>query len=116
MRLDEAELSSLMVAGSGWGPPQDGAATNQRATVDPAWVRAVILGAALSFMGLFVLLPLATVFIEALAQGLRVYLAAVSNPEARSAIRLTLLVASIAVPLNVIFGLAAAWAITRFDF
>jgi sulfate transport system permease protein len=67
-------------------------------------------------LGLFVLLPLVVVFTEALREGIRVYLAAISNPEARSAIRLTLLVAAIVVPLNVAFGLAAAWTITRFDF
>ena len=114
-RSDEAELSSVMVGGSGWGPPYDSTVVDLRATADPAWARTLILGATLVFMG-FVPLPLATVFTEALAQGVRVYLAAVTNPEARSAIRLTLLVASIAVPLNVIFGLAGAWAVTRFDF
>jgi sulfate transport system permease protein len=62
-----------------------------------------------------VLLPLAAVFTEALREGLRVYLAAVTDAEARGAIRLTLLVATIAVPLNVTFRLAAAWAITRFE-
>ena len=86
------------------------------ATSDPPWARAIILGTALAFLGLFVVLPLTAVFVEALREGVRVYLAAITEPEARSAIRLTLLVASIAVPLNVLFGLAAAWTVTRFDF
>jgi sulfate transport system permease protein len=116
LRSDEAELASVMIGGSGWGSPHGAAVVDLRATADPTWARALILGATLVFIGLFVLLPLATVFIEALAQGVHVYVAAVTNREARSAIRLTLLVASIAVPFNVIFGLAAAWAITRFDF
>ncbi|HVC43608.1 MAG TPA: sulfate ABC transporter permease subunit CysW [Candidatus Binataceae bacterium] len=87
-----------------------------RAIADPPWVRALIIGAALIFLALFLVIPLAAVFVAAFAQGVGVYLAAVTNPEARSAIRLTLLTAGIAVPLNMIFGLAAAWAITRFDF
>ena len=115
MLSDEAEFSRLTM-NLGWAPgPADGAAS-PGATGDPAWARMLILVTALSFLGLFVVLPLGAVFTEALREGLRVYLAAISNPEARSAIRLTLLVAAIAVPLNVTFGLAAAWAITRFEF
>jgi sulfate/thiosulfate transport system permease protein len=75
-----------------------------RATNDPLWARVIILATALAFMGLFVVLPLTAVFVEAFHEGARVYLAAISNPEARSAIRLTLEVASIAVPFNVLFG------------
>ncbi|MBF6560011.1 MAG: sulfate ABC transporter permease subunit CysW [Candidatus Binataceae bacterium] len=87
-----------------------------RATADPPWARALIIAAALIFLALFLVIPLAAVFVAAFAQGVGVYLAAVTNPEARSAIRLTLMTAAIAVPLNMVFGLAAAWAITRFDF
>jgi sulfate transport system permease protein len=83
---------------------------------EPAWARGTILAVAIAFIAIFVLLPLVAVFTEAFEQGIGVYLAAVTNPEARSAIRLTLLVASIAVPLNVIFGLAASWAITSYEF
>ncbi|RAO78405.1 sulfate ABC transporter permease subunit CysW [Dyella jiangningensis] len=71
---------------------------------------------ALAFLVAFLLAPLATVFAEAFRDGVTPYLAAIRQPEARSAIRLTLLVAVIAVPLNVIFGIAAAWAMTRFEF
>jgi sulfate transport system permease protein len=68
------------------------------------------------FLAMFLMIPLTAVFTEAFRQGVRVYLAAITNAEARSAIRLTLLTAAIAVPLNLVFGLAAAWAITRFEF
>lgn len=68
------------------------------------------------FLMLFLVLPLATVFVEAFRQGVMPYLEAIKQPEALAAIRLTLLVAAIAVPLNVVFGIAAAWAMTRFEF
>jgi sulfate transport system permease protein len=86
------------------------------ATRDPLWIKIVILGVALAFFGLFLLLPLIAVFVEALRRGWQVYLAALVEPDAVSAIRLTLLIAGIAVPLNLVFGVAAAWAITKFDF
>jgi sulfate/thiosulfate transport system permease protein len=70
----------------------------------------------LAFLGIFLALPLAAVFAEALRKGAGLFLASFSDRDARAAIRLTLTVAAIAVPLNVVFGLAAAWAITRFDF
>ena len=79
-------------------------------------VRAALILAALVFLALFLVLPLATVFVEALRAGVAPYLAAIDQSEALSAIRLTLLVAAIAVPLNVVFGVAAAWAMTRFEF
>ncbi len=75
----------------------------------------LILGA-LAFLGLFLLLPLLAVFSEALRHGLGAFLAAVKNPDAVAAIRLTLLVAAISVPLNVVFGVAASWAIAKFSF
>ncbi len=83
---------------------------------EPAWVRGLLIAVALGFLSIFLVLPLATVLHAAFAKGLDAYLAAVSEPETRAAIRLTLLAAGIAVPLNVGFGLAAAWAITRFHF
>jgi sulfate/thiosulfate transport system permease protein len=116
MASDEAEYSPLGLAGLTAKNTVEVSVAPPRATSDPPWARATILGLALAFMGLFVVLPLTAVFVEALREGVRVYLAAITDPEARSAIRLTLLVASIAVPLNVIFGLAAAWTITRFNF
>jgi sulfate/thiosulfate transport system permease protein len=88
----------------------------RRATEDPQWARRLIIGLAMGFLGIFLIIPLGSVFAEALNQGVGLYFAAITNPEALSAIKLTLLTAAIAVPLNLVFGLAAAWAITRFEF
>ncbi|OOG54333.1 sulfate ABC transporter permease subunit CysW [Polaromonas sp. C04] len=88
----------------------------QVVTTEPAWVRRALLGLALAFIGLFLALPLAAVFTEALRKGLGAYLAALREPDAGSAIRLTLLTAAIAVPLNLVFGVAAAWAIAKYEF
>jgi sulfate transport system permease protein len=88
----------------------------QRATTEPALVRWVLTGIALAFLGLFLFVPLFAVFEQALEKGFAVYLASFREPDARAAIRLTLLTASIAVPMNLIFGVAAAWAIAKFDF
>ncbi len=78
--------------------------------------RAVLIGVALAFLGAFLFVPLAFVVAESLRKGVDVYLAAVTSPDARDAIVLTLTVAAIAVPANVAFGVAAAWAITKFRF
>jgi sulfate transport system permease protein len=94
----------------------DARARMRLATTEPPWAQRVIIGLAMVFVGVFLIIPLIAVFTEALSQGVNVYLAAITNREARSAIRLTLLVAAIAVPLNAVFGIAAAWAITRFEF
>ncbi len=88
----------------------------RRATDDPPWVRRLLIGAALLFLSAFLLVPVASVLAEALRGGLDLWWAAVSEPDARAAIRLTLLVAAISVPLNTAFGIAAAWSITRFRF
>jgi len=85
-------------------------------TGNRALVRAALLATAFAFLGLFLLLPLLAVFVEALRQGLGAYLASMTEPDALAAIRLTLLVAGIAVPLNLVFGIAAAWAIAKFEF
>ncbi len=85
-------------------------------TADRALVRAVLIAAALAFLVVFLLLPLVAVFVEALRQGVGAYLAGITEPDALAAIRLTLLVAAIAVPLNLIFGIFAAWAIAKFEF
>lgn len=85
-------------------------------TREPAWLRRTLIGVALAFFGLFLLLPLVVVFVEALSRGWQTYLSALIEPEAWSAIVLTMTVAAIAVPLNVAFGLAAAWSIAKFDF
>jgi len=86
------------------------------ATTEPRWLQWTLIGVALIFLALFLFVPLAVVFIEALKKGLGVYLAAITDPDARSAIQLTLLAAAISVPLNLVFGVAAAWCIAKFDF
>ena len=85
-------------------------------TSESPWLRRVLIGAALLFMALFLLVPLISIFVEAFRQGLQVYWAAITEPDALSAIKLTLLAAAIALPLNAIFGIAVAWAVTKFDF
>jgi sulfate transport system permease protein len=85
-------------------------------TTEPAPVRWLLIAIAVSFIGLFVAVPLWAVFSQAFAKGLGPYLRAIFAPEARDAIRLTLLTASIAVPLNVLFGVAASWLIANFRF
>ncbi len=86
------------------------------ASSEPPAVRWLLTGAALLFLALFLFVPLAAVFTAALGQGLAAYMAAISQPEALAAIRLTLLTAAVAVPCNLAFGLCAAWAIAKFDF
>jgi len=85
-------------------------------TSEPAWVRRSLIGLALGFVFLFLLLPLAAVFTEALRKGLDAALDALKEPDAWSAIRLTLITAAISVPLNLVFGVAAAWAIAKYEF
>lgn len=86
------------------------------ATSEPAWVRALLLAVALGFAFLFLLVPLAVVFTEALKKGWDAYLVAITEEDARHAIKLTLTVAAIAVPANLVFGVAASWAIAKFEF
>ena len=86
------------------------------ATTEPAWVRRIVIALAVGFIALFVVVPLIAVFYEALRQGLSAYGKAIVDPAARAALALTLLATAIAVPLNVVFGVAAAWAIARFRF
>jgi len=85
-------------------------------TREPAWVKALLIGIALTFFTVFLLFPLFAVFIEAFRKGWGTYLAALSSQDALAAIRLTLLTAAIAVPLNLVFGVAAAWSIAKFEF
>jgi sulfate transport system permease protein len=96
--------------------PVRGRAIAAQAVTESRAVRFLLIGIALSFLALFLLLPLAIVFATALQKGWIAYWAAISDPMARSAIRLTLLATAIAVPLNLVFGLAAAWAIGKFQF
>lgn len=86
------------------------------ARTEPRVVRWILIVISLLFVGTFIVLPLVTVFTEALRQGVRAYVAALADPDARSAIGLTLTVAAIAVPLNLVFGVVAAWAIAKFEF
>jgi sulfate transport system permease protein len=83
---------------------------------EPAWVKWTLLGIALTYLAVFILLPLLAVFTEALRKGFGLYLEALREPDALAALRLTLLTAAIAVPLNLVFGVAASWAIAKFDF
>ena len=85
-------------------------------TTEAPAIRWLLTALALGFMGLFLVLPLAAVFVEALKAGWTAYWAALKEPDALSAIRLTLLTAAIAVPLNLVFGVAAAWCIAKFEF
>lgn len=87
-----------------------------RATSEPLWIRWSLIAIALVFLSLFLFVPLAAVFTEGLRKGFATYLAAVVEPDALSSIKLTLIAAAIALPLNLVFGLAAAWAIAKFEF
>jgi sulfate transport system permease protein len=110
------EISPAIVAEL--GPAQDvvAPASWRQARSEPAWVRRLLIGLALFVVGLFLILPLVVVFTEGLAQGWRVYWAAITDPDALSAIKLTLTTAAISVPINALFGLAAAWLLARFEF
>jgi len=98
--------------------PNPGAAVAgaAHATTERAWVRWTLIAIAVTFLGVFLFLPLAVVFSSALEKGFSVYLAALRESDAMSAIKLTLIAAGIAVPLNMFFGVTAAWAIGKFDF
>jgi sulfate transport system permease protein len=85
-------------------------------TTEPTWVRYTLIGISLVFLFLFLALPLAAVFTEALRKGFDAYWEALKEPDAWSAIRLTLITALIAVPLNLVFGIAAAWCIAKYEF
>jgi sulfate/thiosulfate transport system permease protein len=87
-----------------------------RPLAEPPVVRIVLIVTALAYLGLFLVMPLAAVFLQAFEKGWAAYVAAIREPLALSALWLTLLVAAIAVPLNVVFGLASSWAIAKFDF
>ena len=91
-------------------------AQRRLSTTEAPWVRYTLIGAALTFVILFLILPLAAVFTEALRKGFGAYLAALKEPDAWSAIKLTLITAAIAVPLNLVFGVSAAWAIAKYEF
>ena len=112
--LHEGSLTPALSrpAGEGVKPPRVALA----ATAEPPWVRRVLIAVALLFLSFFLFVPLAAVFFEAFKKGFDVYLAAITEADARSAIWLTLIAAAVSVPLNLMFGIAAAWAIAKFDF
>ncbi|UGX88137.1 MULTISPECIES: sulfate ABC transporter permease subunit CysW [unclassified Phyllobacterium] len=97
-------------------PPEPATKAWHPATTESRTARFVLIGVALAFLGLFLLLPLISVFFEAFRKGPAAYFAAFADADALSAIRLTLLVAVIAVPLNLVFGVVAAWTIAKFEF
>lgn len=88
----------------------------EKTTTEPRWVRYTLIGIALAFCALFLIIPLLSVFTEAFAKGVGLYFASFQDPDAQSAIWLTLLTAGISVPLNLIFGVAAAWCIAKYEF
>jgi sulfate/thiosulfate transport system permease protein len=89
---------------------------NRRSTAESPWVRRLLIGIALVFLALFLVIPLVSVFAQAFAKGIGFYFQSLADPMAWSAIKLTLIAAGISVPLNCIFGVCAAWAIAKFDF
>ena len=89
---------------------------SNRATSESAWVRYSLIAITLVFLSLFLFMPLAAVFAEALRKGFDTYFAALVEPDALSAINLTLIAAAISLPLNIVFGVSAAWAIAKFEF
>jgi sulfate transport system permease protein len=103
--------------GTALGRPAGTATKARRASNAPSrWVNALLVGIALLFLTLFLFVPLAAVFVQAFAKGVGVYLDAITEPDALSAVKLTLIAAAISVPLNLVFGVAAAWAIAKFEF
>ncbi len=98
------------------GRAQAGKARLRPSRTEPRLVRWIVIGISLAFLGVFLVLPLVTVFVQAFARGIVPYFNALTDPDAVSAIKLTLLVAAISVALNLVFGLVAAWSIAKFEF
>ena len=90
--------------------------STNNSTSEPPWLRRLLIFIALLFVGLFLILPLAAVFTEALRKGFGAFIEAFKEPDAWSAIKLTLMITAVAVPLNLVFGISAAWAIAKFEF
>jgi sulfate/thiosulfate transport system permease protein len=112
--LDDAPVDELM---AGYVHAHTGQRARRASQLsEPPVVRVLLIGVALGFLLLFLVLPLATVFIEALGSGAGAYLNAIREPDALAALRLTLLAAAIAVPANLVFGVCAGWAIAKFNF
>jgi sulfate transport system permease protein len=96
--------------------PRSRAVAQPQATTEPVWIQRLLIGSALVFLAFFLVLPLVAVFVQAFHQGVVAYVEALRQPDALAAMLLTLLAAAMAVPLNVLFGVAAAWAISKFEF
>jgi sulfate transport system permease protein len=112
--MSDASLQPMPLA---IAPARDEPDAGAPALLDESrWVRAALVAGALLFLGLFLALPLIAVFVEAFRKGWAAYGAALAEPDALAAMRLTLLVAAIAVPVNAIIGLAASWAVAKFEF
>lgn len=112
-KVDRESLAQEGAASGGGTPPLPARASIRD---DPAWVRRTLIALALVFLAVFLVLPLAAVFTEALRKGVLAYFQSFADPDTLASIRLTLLTISISVPANVIFGLAASWAIAKFSF
>lgn len=113
-QLEDAHLMAGVV--SNLRAPTEAAAAERRGVAEPAWLKWTLLTFALLFLALFLVVPLAAVFTEALRRGWQAYVASFVEPDALAAIRLTLLTSAVAVPANLVFGVAAAWAIAKFHF
>jgi sulfate/thiosulfate transport system permease protein len=111
-----AGVVTALNAGALAALPQHRHYEDSPATRDAAWVKWSVLTVSLLFFTCFLLFPLITVFVEGLKKGWDAYVAAVTEPDTISAIKLTLIAAAIAVPFNLVFGVSAAWAIAKFDF
>lgn len=109
-------MSAVPTTAYAGAPARDAPQAHRGAVTEPAIVRVLLVLAALAFLALFLVLPLFAVFAEALQNGWRAYLAAIKAPDSLAAVRVTLTTAAIAVPLNLVFGVAAAWAIAKFEF
>jgi sulfate/thiosulfate transport system permease protein len=110
MGIDAGALSPI-----GQAPPSR-PKTSTAALSEPAWAKLILIGIAFAFIGIMVILPVINIFTEALAEGDSFYIDAIRDPNTRSALDLTLKVAAVVVPMNALFGLSAAWSITKFDF
>ena len=111
-----ATLTHVAAPAAGAGAFSHPAGGRAQATTESPLVRRLIIFTALTFFALFLLLPLVAVFAEALRKGWGTYISALSEPDALSAVKLTLIAAAIAVPLNLVFGVTAAWSIAKFEF
>ncbi|WP_050479603.1 sulfate ABC transporter permease subunit CysW [Herbaspirillum rhizosphaerae] len=109
-------MSAVITPGIATTPARGEPAYAPAATLEPLWVRIVLVGIAFAFLTLFLFVPLVAVFYEGLKKGWDVYIDNIIEPDAWSAIKLTLMTAAIAVPLNLVFGVAAAWSIAKFEF